>query len=182
MAPLTLLFQESHNVAEGPTSPFSLEPGLIIWTWVVFGALLYLLWKYAWPLIVRLTEEREQTIQRNLEEARQANAEAKKRLEEHKELLAASKDHARDLVAEAKALGQKEREQLLAKTREEQGQMLERAKREIDAERERAVADLRREAIDLSLAAASKLIHERLESDADRKIVEDYLRSLEEKR
>ena len=42
--------------------PFSIEPGLIIWTWLVFGALLFLLWKYAWPAIVRATEERERTI------------------------------------------------------------------------------------------------------------------------
>ena len=58
--------------------------------------------------------------------------------------------------------------------------MLERAKREIAVERERAVAELRREAVDLSLAAASKLIEQRLDSDADRKIVEEYLGTLED--
>jgi F0F1-type ATP synthase membrane subunit b/b' len=41
------------------------------------------------------------------------------------------------------------------------------------------VADLRREAVDLSLGAASKLIGERLSSDTDRKIVAEYLASLD---
>jgi F0F1-type ATP synthase membrane subunit b/b' len=41
------------------------------------------------------------------------------------------------------------------------------------------VAELRREAVDLSLAAAAKLVGERLDSETDRKIVSDYLASLE---
>jgi F-type H+-transporting ATPase subunit b len=83
------------------------------------------------------------------------------------------------LINEAKTVGQKEREQLLAKARDEQQQMLKRAKREIDVEREKAVTELRREAVELSLAAAAKLIQKRLDSEADREIVERYLNSLE---
>jgi len=45
-----------------------------------------------------------------------------------------------------------------------------------------AVEAMRREAVDLSLAAAAKLIQQRLEGEADRKIVEDYLSSVGEKR
>ena len=41
------------------------------------------------------------------------------------------------------------------------------------------MADLRREAVDLSLAAATKLIGERLNAESDRKIVQEYLASLE---
>jgi F0F1-type ATP synthase membrane subunit b/b' len=41
------------------------------------------------------------------------------------------------------------------------------------------VAELRREAVDLSLAAAGRLIRQRLDSDADRKLVSDYLATLE---
>ena len=48
-------------------------------------------------------------------------------------------------------------------------------------EKERAVTALRREAVDLSLAAASKLIEERLDDEANRKLVTGYLGSLETK-
>ena len=171
--------QEAAEHGEGPASPFEAEFGLIFWTWVVFGILLALLYKYAWPHIVRLTEEREKTIQRQLEEAEKANAEARATLGEHQRLMAEAKEKTHALIADAKQIAQKEREQLLQKAREEYEQVLERAKRDIDAERERAIADLRREAVDLSLAAASRLINERLDTEANRKIVEDYLKSLE---
>jgi F-type H+-transporting ATPase subunit b len=70
------------------------------------------------------------------------------------------------------------KQELLARTRVEQEEMLARAKQEIGAERERAVEAVRREAVDLALAAASKLIEQRLDADTDRKLVTDYLNRL----
>lgn len=182
---LLVVLQETHGAAdshgaEGFSSPFEVNFGLFFWTWLVFISLFLLLKKFAWPPIVRLAEERERSIQKQLDDAERANAEAKAMLEQHKQLAASSKEEARALVVEAKDLAEKERERLLAKTREEQEGILERAKREIEAERERAVAILRQETVDLSLAAASKLIQTRLDSESDRKIVEDYLGALEE--
>ena len=177
---LTLL-QEHGAEGGGLPGPFRLEPGLIIWTWVVFIALFLLLRKYAWPAIVRATEERERTIERQLQDAERQNVEAKQLLEQHQQALAEAKHEAQALLQEAKTTADHEREQLLAKARAEQEQILERAKREIDAERDRAITDLRREAVDLSLAAASKLIERRLDDDTNRALVEDYLGSLEEK-
>jgi F-type H+-transporting ATPase subunit b len=189
---LALLAQhgpEAQEATEGGLGgPFVLEPGLIIWTWLVFIVLFFMLRKYAWPPIVRLTVEREKLIAKQLDEAERANADAKAALEEHKQLLSGAKDDAlsgakddaHKLINEAKGLASKEREHMLAQAREEQQQVLERAKREIAVERERAVAELRRTAVDLSLAAASKLIEQRLDSDADRKIVEEYLDTLED--
>ena len=82
-------------------------------------------------------------------------------------------------MVEARSLAEKERAVALEKTKQEQEEMLARARREIAAERDRAIADLRREAVDLSLAAASKLVEKRLDSDTDRKLVLDYLASLD---
>ncbi len=174
----TLLVLAEEGAEGGLSGPFAAEPGLIIWTWLVFIALFLLLRKYAWPPIVRLTEERERLIKQQLDEAEKVNAESKAALAEHRMLLEGAKGEARALINEAKAVGQKEREQLLAKARDEQQQMLDRAKREIEVERGKAITEMRREAVDLSLAAAAKLIRQRLDSEADRKIVEQYLDSL----
>jgi len=173
---LVAAVQEDH--AAGPASPFEVNFGLFFWTWVVFIALFFVLKKFAWPAILRATEERERRIKAQLAEAQRQNAEARAALEEHRKLLAGAKDEAHTMINEAKAVAQKEREALLARTRQEQEQMLERAKREIDVERDRAVAELRREAVDLSLAAASRLIEQRLDDDANRKLVTEFLSSL----
>lgn len=179
MLALAVLLQE--HAAEGPFSPFEVNFGLFFWTWIVFLFLFLTLKKWAWPAILRATEARERRIQQQIAEAERANAEARAALEEHKRLLASARDQAHALLNEAKLVAQREREDLLGKARHEQEQMLERAKREIEAERARAVTEIRRAAVDLSLAAASKLIEAKLDDEANRRLVTEFLASLEKR-
>ena len=181
MLPMLLLLVSEAGEGGAP-SPFAVNSGLVIWTWVVFLALLFLLQKFAFPAILKATEEREQAIARQLDEAAKASTEARALLEENKRLLAEARSQAQALVADAKATVEKERAQALEKTRQEQDQLLDRARREIAAEREKAVAALRREAVDLSLAAAGKLLGQKVDGAADRALVEGYLASLEQGR
>lgn len=181
MTPVLLALAAAQE-AEALPGPFALEPGLIIWTWVVFLALFWLLKRFAWPAILRTTEEREHRIRTQLDEADRLNREAQAAIEEHRALLSGARQEAHKLLQDAKAASEKEREALLARTREEQDLVLARVKQEIAAERVRALAELRREAVDLSLAAASKLISSRLGAAEDRKLVEDYLASLGDRR
>ena len=171
----TLLTLLAAPVAGAPLSPFEVNFGLFFWTWAVFIALFFILKKFAWPSILRATEERERAIERQLAEAERMNAEAKAALEENKRLVAETRASVHQLLAEGKAGAERERAVALEKTRQEQEELLARARREIEAEKDRAVVELLREAVDLSLAAASKLIGERLESDADRKLVMNYI-------
>jgi len=171
------LVQEAAEHA-GPASPFEVNFGLFFWTWAVFLVLLWLLKKFAFPAILRVTEEREQAIQRQLSDAEKANTEAKSLLEENRRQLAQARAEAQTLMAEAKVTAEKERAAALEKTRHEQEALLDRARRDITEEREKAILDLRREAVDLSLAAAARLVEQRFDADADRAFVQGYINSL----
>ncbi len=177
---MLLLLQEAHEAAGGapPSGPFTINPGLIIWTLVVFGILLVGLWRLVYPWIVKFVEERERRIQKQLEDAEKANAEAQRLLEEHKKQIAAARNEAQEILAKAKTVAQKERELLLAKAREEYDALLNRARKDIDAETEKAIQALRREAVEVSIAAASRVIEANLDTDANRKLVTDFLESL----
>jgi len=175
----SVLLASSEGAAGAPMSPFEVNFGLFFWTWVVFIALYFLLKKYAWPAILTVTEQREETIRRHLAEAEQAHEKAAALLAEQQKLLGESRTQAQTILAEAKSAADKERASAVQKTRDEQEQLLARARREIAAEGEKARQELRREAVDLSLAAASKLIGERLGAEADKKIVMDFLSTLE---
>jgi F-type H+-transporting ATPase subunit b len=179
MLGLIALVQEAEGHAVGPASPFEVNFGLFFWTWVVFFALLYVLKRFAWPPLVKATVDREHRIQAQLEEAERRNKEAQALLEEHKRLLEESRAKAHAMITEAKSVAEKERAAALEKTRQEQEELLARALRDIAGERDRAVEELRREAVDLSLAAASKLLGQQLDSETDRKIVQEYLAGLD---
>jgi F-type H+-transporting ATPase subunit b len=164
---------------EGGTGPFSVNLGLTLWTLIVFGVFLYFFRKTFWTTIVSRAEEREKAVARQLGEAAQANAEAKSLVEQQRKLLADSRTQAQALLGEAKAAAEKERAVALERTRQEQEALIERARRDIAGERDKAVAELRREAVDLALGAAAKVIGQRLDGEADRRLVLDYLSKVE---
>jgi F-type H+-transporting ATPase subunit b len=177
MISLVLLLQEPGG--EQGFTPFSINSGLIFWTILVFGVLLVVLWRLGWPALLKSVEDRERRIQQQLDEAERARAEAARLLEEHKRTIAAARNEAQEMVAKARAVAEKERETLLAKARDEYEQLLVRARKEIGVEKEKAILELRREAVDLSIAAASKLLEAQLDSETNRKLVTEYLAQLE---
>jgi F-type H+-transporting ATPase subunit b len=179
---LTLLLQHGEAAAgeaEQVPTPFDINTGVIFWTVLIFVVLMILLWRFAWPSILKSVEERERRIQKQLEDAERANAEAQRLLEEHKKTIAGARSEAQDMIAKAKAVAQKERELLLAKAREEYEALLARARKDIDAEKEKALVALRREAVELSIAAAAKVIDANLDTEANRRLVTEYLASLD---
>ena len=158
--------------------PFSPTLGVALWTFIVLGVLFFLLWKYAFPSILAMTEEREARITKQLQDAERMQTDAAAFLEEQRQLLAGARGEAKAIVAEAREAADRERAMAVEKTRQEQEELLERARREIVAERERAVADIRREAVDIAISAAAKVVGTRLDAAADRKIVEEYIGSI----
>src|SRR6267143_1735902 len=52
-----MILTAAHEASGG--GPFSINPGLIIWTLVVFGILLAVLWRLGLPVLIKSVEERE---------------------------------------------------------------------------------------------------------------------------
>jgi F-type H+-transporting ATPase subunit b len=166
---------------EHASGPLTVDGGLMLWTVFVFLLLLAILKRFAWPAILGAVEAREQALERQLAEAAKDREQAAALLAEHQKLVADSKAQAHGVLVEARTVAEQERARAMEKTKQEQEELLARARREIGAERDRAVADLRREAVDLSLAAASKLIEKRLDGDTDRKLVQEFIATLDDR-
>ncbi len=177
MTLLLALLQET-EAGGHVASPFDINGGVIIWTVVIFLILLAGLWRLGYPELLRMVEERERRIKKQLEDAERANAEAQRLLDEHKKQIAAAHNQAQEILAKAKSVSEKERATLLAKAREEYDALLNRARKDIDAEKDKAIQALRREAVDLSIAAASRVIEANLDTDANRKLVTEFLESI----
>src|SRR3989442_12315259 len=159
----------------------TVEGGLVIWTLVVFGLLLYVLKRSAWPVLVRAGREREQRLERQLAEAAQAREEAARLLEQQKQALEHARAEAQEIVTKAKAVAEKERATLLAKAREEYEQHLARAKKDIEEEKAKAILALRRGAGGPPRPAAARRSQENLASEANRRLALEYLASLEQR-
>ena len=163
---------------EGTTPLFTVNWGTTGWTTVIFVALLGILWKFAWGPILSAVEARESGIQSALDQAAENQAAAAALLEEHKAQMADARRQAQHIIAEAKEAGQTVRQDIEEKARAEGQAMVDRAKAEIEREKDAALDALRKESVEIALAAASKLLQEKLDSDKDRDLVMGYVNQL----
>ncbi len=172
---LAVVLQE----AGGESFPlFSLNTGVVIWTLIIFLGLVAVLGKYAWKPILGALEARERRIQEILDAAARDRAEAEKALEEHRRQLAEARQQSQQLLTEGRQAAERVRQDMLETARRQQDELLARARDDIRLEQEAAIQQIRREAVDLSLAAASKLVEKRLDASEDRRLVQEYLSQL----
>jgi F-type H+-transporting ATPase subunit b len=164
---------------EGGGGLFSINLGLSIWTVVVFLVLVFLLGKFAWGPILASVDARERGIQESLDEAARMRAEAIEVMEEHKRQLADSRRQAQQIIAESREAGEQLRREIEEEARKEGQRTVERAKKEIEREKDAAVVAVRREAVEIAIAAAARIIHERLDAPADRELIGKYLDEVE---
>ena len=153
--------------------------GLAFWTILTFLVVLFILRRYAWKPILDAMEARERGIQRLIDDAERARAEADELLKQYQRQLEEARAEGARILAEGKSAAEHLREELLARAQKDAEAIVARAGREIDMERLKALTEIKAQAVDLAIAAASKVIDAELDSARHRKLVEDYLREIE---
>lgn len=160
---------------EGGSPVFTVNFGLVFWTWILFLLTLGVLsWK-AFPAISKGLEARRARIDEEIASARRDRDEARRLLAEHQRQLDEARVEARGILQEGREAGERLREEILAEARKEHESLLDKARKEMEREREELITAVRRDAVDLAIAAAERLVSERLDDEADRKLVRDYL-------
>ena len=157
---------------------FSINPGLVIWTWVLFLLTLGILsWK-VFPAISGGLEERHAKIQGAIDEARQAREEAEALLAEQKAEIEEARRQSQRILEKARGAGEGLRKEILEEARAQQSAMLEEARREIGLERDRLREDIRAEAVEVALAAAERLLRTKLDAEENRRLVSHFVSDL----
>ena len=154
------------------------EPGLFIWTILVFVVLLTLLKKFAWGPLLAALEERQEGIRKSLDAAAQARKELEQVQEESNRIVAKARADADAIIASGRADALKLQEELRAKARLEAEGIVKNAEREIQQQTTQSLAQIREEAVDLSLSIASKLIQRNLSKKDNETLIQDTLKQI----
>ncbi len=165
--------------AEGSTNLLAPNAGLMVWTLVVFIGLMWVLKRFAFKPLFAAVEERERALAEAIDGARRDREASASLLAEQKSQLDAARGEAQQIIADGRSVAEKMRTEMLDETRKQQSEMMEQARRDIEGETAKAIADLRREAVDLAIAGASKVIEQNLDSAGNRRIVDQFLASLD---
>jgi F-type H+-transporting ATPase subunit b len=154
-------------------------PGLMIWTLVCFGITFFVLRKYAFGPIQKTIDERRERIRSSVEEAEHARAEARRLLEEHKQLIGQAKNEAGGILAEARKVADSQRDRAREEIEVDRQRRLEDTRKQIEAETARALAQIRSEVAELTLVAAAKVTGKVLDRDDHRKLIDDAIGELD---
>jgi F-type H+-transporting ATPase subunit b len=157
------------------------DPGLYIWTIVTFLVLLVLLGRFAWRPLLDALEQRQEVIRKSLDEARQAREELQRLQAESAKILAEARSEAAGIISSTRADAARFGEEMKQKARVDADALVKHAQREIDSQTARAIQSIRREAIELSVAVATKILRRDISPADNERLVDDTIREMQAK-
>jgi F-type H+-transporting ATPase subunit b len=156
----------------------SINPGLMIWTFIIFLLLLVILAKVAWKPLLASLKARENAIADSLSRAEQARADAERLIAENKQERAKAEEEVQKALRDGRAFAEQMRRDLVDKAKEEANRMLTQARAEIERDTQHALRQLRTEISDLAIMATSKLLDENMNEERHRKVVDKMIAEL----
>lgn len=170
------------HLAAGEQNPLVPDVSELIVGLVVFIIVFAILAKVLMPRITKTLAERTDLIEGGLNRADEAQAEAKRVLEEYRAQLAEARHEASRLREEAKEQGSQIKAELRAQGEAERQRIVEAAHAQIDADRQQAISALRAEVGTMAVDLASRIVGESLEDEArQRGTVDRFLAELEQR-
>ena len=166
---------------ESGDQPGLVDPviGVMIWTLIVFGVVMFVLWKLAFPLIGEALDKRTRLIQESLDSAEQTKREADELLREYRERLSDARGQADDIVARARRTAEAAEAETIAEARAKREEMMAQTRRDIEAETRRAIQQIRAEVADLTVLATEKVTRKSLDTTDQKRLVDEALAELD---
>jgi len=157
------------------------DPGLYIWTIATFLVLVALLAKFAWRPLLAALERRQDVIRKSLDDAQQAKQELERLHVESQRILAIARTEAEQILSDTRSDANRFREELKQKAQVEASGIVKNAERQIQMETARAIQQIRAEAVDLSVAIASKLLERNVSKEDNERLIEDTFKQIEDR-
>jgi len=153
-----------------------IPPLSAIWpTMIAFLVLFVVLWKFAFPPITKMLEERATNIRESLERAEQTKVEAERLLEEYKQQMAEARGEAAKVIEQGRKVAEAMKDEIVAKAKEDAAAVVAKAHEAMQAEKKAAIAELQAQVADLSVAVAGKIIGEKLTTADHARLIDTFM-------
>lgn len=143
---------------------------------LVFVIVFLILWKFGFPAIVKMIDERKAYIDESLCKAKEANDKLQNIQKEGEAMLQEARDKQAAIMREAASTRDAIVEKSQAKANDEGARILAEAKAEIDSQKQAAIRDIRTQVAELSVQIAEKILREKLAaSDKQNALIDKLL-------
>jgi F-type H+-transporting ATPase subunit b len=134
---------------------------------------------YFYQPLMEIMDARNRELETAFTDAENLRGEMKQLRADYEERLAETEANAREQIQAQIKEAQNLRQQLMAEAASKADEMRTRATAEIEQERSRVLTELRLDVVDLTLKATEKLLGEVVDSEANRKLVQDFIERVE---
>lgn len=154
--------------------------GLVFWMFVSFGLLFLILWKFAWPVILKSVDERADLIDKGVEYAESAKEQLDNSKATAEQIIAEARRREADILREADSLKTQIIEEARNEARVEAKKEIEAAHVSIEQSRKEAEQSLRNEIGLIAIEIASKVVRRNMEGEkAQTELVNSLLDEIE---
>lgn len=149
--------------------------GNLVWTLVIFGLSLPLMWKFVFGPITAALFERDERASAAIEAAKRAEETAERLRGDMEVARGEAQREAAKLLADARGRAEARERDIVENAKKEATAMIDGARRQIHAEQEKAIAAIRSEVVDLSLSAASQVLGRSVRSEDDQRLARELV-------
>ena len=171
-----VLAAEEHG--GGASNPFAGDIGTALWTFIVFGLVVFVLGKFVWPQILRALQQREDYIYQSLEQAKQEREAAEAAHREYVEKLQSARVEASAVVEEGRRDAEVLRRKLEEQAKANADAILERAKREIALATDNAVKELYTLSATLATEVAGRVIEKEIDAGTHERLIAESIEEI----
>ena len=145
--------------------------------WVIINlVILYVfLRKFLFGRVTAYMDQRTKSVEDAIERGQAKIAEGEEFLKRSGEALTEASARREEIVSKAVQKAQQEYDAIVGEARKEASLILTRAREEIESERARLSKELQEQVAALAIACASKVVSVNMDSEANRKLVGDFL-------
>jgi len=150
-------------------------PLLVVFV-VNFIVLFVLLRLFLYKPVLKMLDERVKRTKEAMDLAEVTKKEFEQAKGEVQREIEKGRQEAQAIIAQSMQVGERLKEESRQEATKQAQAIVDRTRSELEAERDKIVGDLRREFVDISIAAAEKVIKETLDREKHRKLIEETLK------
>ncbi len=161
---------------ESLISIFHIDLKLFLAQLINFAIIFFVLYKFAFKPIAKIMQERTDTIEKSLSDAKEVEQKLAETNVEQTRILNEAKKEALAIVENANQSAEANKQKLIEKTKEEVAIIINGEKAKIVQEKEESLKELKQEIAGLVILAVEKVIKEKMDGNKDKEMIEDIIK------
>ncbi len=154
---------------------FRIDLRLLVAQMINFAIVISVLYFFALKPILKIMKEREEKIEKSIEEAKRIEEKLQKTDDDYKKALSNAKKEANGIMEKATAQADIRKEEMIMKAKEDIGVIINEEKAKIQTEKAEVLKELKQEVAQMVTVSLEKILEEKVDDKTDKELIKKIL-------